>query len=444
MELRRRRFGRAVRLEVQVGIDRDILEFLLRELDLDRDDVSMLRAPPDLTGLFLVHAIDRPDLKDELWPPVTQSRLAAALDKERSFFAVMRDSDVLVHHPYESFATSTEEFIRQASEDPRVLTIKMTLYRTSGDSPIVRSLIKAAERGVQVAALVELKARFDEQTNITWARALERAGVHVVYGLVGLKTHCKCVLVVRDEADGIRRYLHIGTGNYNSSTARLYEDLGLFSCDAELGSDLSQLFNHLTGFSREVRYRKVLVAPRWMRHRIQDLIANEASYGSSGCIVAKMNSLVDAPMVEALYAASTAGVRIDLVVRGICCLRPGVPGMSDNIRVRSVVGRYLEHSRIYNFANANGPGRPGYFIGSADLMPRNLDRRVEVITPVESLEHQLRLQEILDVSRADDLLAWELGPNAVWRKVRTVEGIDSQRRLYELAQLRSRRGPERE
>jgi polyphosphate kinase len=391
-----------------------------------------------------VHAIERPDLKDEPWPPVTQTSVADAMENERSFFSVLRQRDLLVHHPYESFSTSTEEFISQASEDPRVLTIKMTLYRTSGDSPIVRSLIRAAERGVQVAALVELKARFDEQANITWAKALERAGVHVVYGMVGLKTHSKCVLVVRDEAEGIRRYVHIGTGNYNSSTARLYEDLGLFSCDPELGADLTQLFNHLTGYSREVRYHKIMVAPRWMRHRFQDLIANEASYGTAGHITAKMNSLVDPPMIEALYAANAAGVQMDLIVRGICCLRPGVPGLSQNIRVRSLVGRYLEHSRIYHFANAGGRGRPGYFIGSADLMPRNLDRRVEVITPVEAPEHQEGLQDILNVNLADDTLAWTLGPDAVWRKVPTIEGIDVQRRLYELARVRARRGLDRE
>jgi polyphosphate kinase len=292
--------------------------------------------------------------------------------------------------------------------------------------------------------LVEVKARFDEQANIAWAKQLERAGVHVVYGLVGLKTHSKCVLVVRDEDDGIRRYLHIGTGNYNSSTARLYEDIGLLSSDAALGADLTQLFNHLTGYSREVRYRKILVAPRWMRHQIQDLIMGEAAFGSVGRITMKLNSLVDPGMIDALYSASAAGVQVDLIVRGICCLRPGVPGLSETIRVRSLVGRYLEHSRIARFGNAAGPGRPVYFIGSADLMPRNLDRRVEVDAPIESTEHQERLQEVLDVNLADDVLAWELEPDGVWRKVPTVEGIDAQRRMYELALLRARRGPERD
>jgi polyphosphate kinase len=292
--------------------------------------------------------------------------------------------------------------------------------------------------------LVEVKARFDEQANIAWAKQLERAGVHVVYGLVGLKTHSKCVLVVRDEDDGIHRYLHIGTGNYNSSTARLYEDIGLLSCDSALGSDLTQLFNHLTGYSREVRYRKLLVAPRWMRHQFQDLISGEAAYGSAGRIIIKINSLVDPGMIDALYSASAAGVQIDLIVRGICCLRPGVPGLSDTIRVRSLVGRYLEHSRVLRFGNGGGVGRPAYFIGSADLMPRNLDRRVEVVTPIDHPEHQERLQEVLEVSLADDVLAWELDPDGVWRKVPTVEGIDAQRRMYELALMRSRRGPDRD
>jgi polyphosphate kinase len=441
MELRRRRFGRAVRLEAEQGMSAEILDLLLRELDLEQDDVSESLAPLDLTGLFLVHELDRPELKYEPWPPATQARLALAAENDKSMFSVLRERDVLVQHPYDSFATSTEEFIGQASEDPRVLTIKMTLYRTSGDSPIVHSLIRAAERGVQVAVLIEVKARFDERANITWAKQLERAGVHVVYGLVGLKTHSKCVLVVRDEDDGIRRYLHVGTGNYNSSTARLYEDLGLLSCDPALGSDLTQLFNHLTGYSREVRYRKLLVAPRWMRHQLQDLIHGEAVYGSAGRITVKLNSLVDPDTIEALYDASAAGVEIDLIIRGICGLRPGVPGLSDTIRVRSLVGRYLEHSRIMRFANGAGAGRPAYFIGSADLMPRNLDRRVEVITPIETPEHQDRLNEILETNLADDVLAWQLDPDGAWRKVPTAKGVEAQRRMYELALLRSRRTP---
>ncbi len=440
MELRRRRFGRAVRLEAQEGMSEEMVELLLRELDLERDDVSFHRAPLDLKGLFLVHAIDRPDLKDDPWPPVTKPRLAAAAEEERSIFSVIRERDVLCHHPYESFATSVEAFVREAADDPRVLTIKMTLYRTSGDSPIVRSLIRAAERGVQVAALVELKARFDEEANINWAKALERAGVHVVYGLVGLKTHSKTLLVVRSEADGIRRYVHIGTGNYNPSTARLYEDIGLLSCDPDLGADLTQLFNHLTGYSREVRYRKILVAPHYLRHRVQDLIAQEASYGERGRLVFKLNSLIDTDMIEGLYAASQAGVQIDLVLRGICGLRPGVPGLSENIRVRSILGRYLEHSRVLHFGNGAGPGQPAYYIGSADLMPRNLDKRVEVLAPVEKAEQQERLREIIEVNLAPDTQGWELGPDGTWHVINADGGTESQRRLYELAQARSRKG----
>ena len=326
--------------------------------------------------------------------------------------------------------------MREAADDPRVLTIKMTLYRTSGDSPIVRSLIRAAERGVQVAALVELKARFDEEANINWAKALERAGVHVVYGLVGLKTHSKTLLVVRSEADGIRRYVHIGTGNYNPSTARLYEDIGLLSCDPDLGADLTQLFNHLTGYSREVRYRKILVAPHYLRHRVQDLIAQEASYGERGRLVFKLNSLIDTDMIEGLYAASQAGVQIDLVLRGICGLRPGVPGLSENIRVRSILGRYLEHSRIYHFGNGAGPGQPAYYIGSADLMPRNLDKRVEVLAPVEKAEQQERLREIIEVNLAPDTQGWELGPDG------TLARDQRRRRHREPAPaLRARPGP---
>ncbi len=442
IELRRRRFGRAVRLEVEQGMSEEMVGLLVRELDLETDDVSFHRAPLDLKGLFLVHAIDRSDLKDDKWPPVTKARLTAAKEEDRDIFSVIRERDLLMHHPYESFATSVEEFVHQAADDPRVLTIKMTLYRTSGDSPIVRSLIRAAERGVQVAALVELKARFDEEANINWAKALERAGVHVVYGLVGLKTHSKTLLVIRSESDGIRRYVHIGTGNYNPSTARLYEDVGLLSCDPDLGSDLTQLFNHLTGYSREVRYKKILVAPHYLRHRIQDLIAQEASYGEQGRLIFKMNSLIDPAMIESLYAASQAGVAIDMVIRGICGLRPGVPGLSDNIRVRSLLGRYLEHSRIYSFGNGAGAGTPAYYIGSADLMPRNLDKRVEVCAPVERVELQARLKEILDVDLAPDAKGWELVADGSWHRM-NADGRDTQRKLYELNQARTRRSAAR-
>jgi polyphosphate kinase len=439
MELRRRRFGRAVRLEVAAGMPAAMRELLVRELDLRDEDVSLHRAPLDLTGLFQFHGLDRPDLKDEAWPPVTAPPFQEALDGERSMFAVLRDRDVLVHHPYESFADSVEQFIEAAADDPRVLTIKMTLYRAGANSPILGALMRAAERGVQVVALVELKARFDEQANIAWARALERAGVHVMFGQVGLKTHAKCILVVRDDADGIRRYCHIGTGNYNSSTARIYEDVGLLTSDPEVGADLGQLFNHLTGFSREMPYDRLVVAPGQLRPRLEDLIAREASFGASGSIRAKMNSLVDPGMIDALYAASRAGVRIELTVRGICCLRAGVPGLSENVTVRSLVGRYLEHSRIYRFGNGTAAGEPKYLIGSADLMPRNLDRRVEVLVEVRGASAHRRLDEILDLVREDRSLAWELRADDRWHRLAEPGGLDSQQVLYERAWARARR-----
>jgi polyphosphate kinase len=349
---------------------------------------------------------------------------------------------VLVHHPYDSFRTTVEEFIRQASTDSHVLAIKMTLYRTSGDSPIVRSLIRAAERGKQVAVLVELKARFDEGANIEWAKALETAGVHVVYGLVGLKVHTKTALVVRDEPDGIRRYCHIGSGNYNSKTARIYEDVGLLTCDAAIGSDLTQLFNFLTGYGRDVRYQTLLVSPHTTRSGIEALIRNEMAIAVSGrqaSITLKMNSLADARMVDALYEASQAGVEVDLIIRGICCLIPGVPGLSDRIRVRSIVGRYLEHSRIFRFANGAGAGRPHLLIGSPDLMPRNLDRRVEALVPVDEPDLQARLDEILEVNLADDTLAWELHPEGHWTRLHGTTGVDTHLRLQEIARTRVRR-----
>jgi polyphosphate kinase len=319
-----------------------------------------------------------------------------------------------------------------------VVAIKMTLYRTSGDSSIIRYLIRAAESGKQVAVLIELKARFDEQANVAWARALEEAGVHVVYGLVGLKTHTKTVLVVRQEDDGIRRYCHVGTGNYNEKTARTYEDLGLLTCDPDIGADLTQLFNYLTGYGRQERFRRLLVAPGPLRGKLAQLIAQEARAGADGRITMKMNSLVDDDMIEALYEASQAGTRIDLVIRGICCLRPGVAGLSDNIRVRSIVGRYLEHSRIYHFANGREPGKPAYYIGSADLMPRNLDRRVEALVPVVDRAMQVRLREILDVNLADDELAWELAADGSWRKAPNRDGVNTHRELQQLARERAK------
>jgi polyphosphate kinase len=383
--------------------------------------------------------LDRPDLKDEPWAPVTQARLAGSDDERVDLFSVISDGDVLVHHPYDSFATSIEEFVRQAARDPRVLAIKLTLYRTSGDSPIISSLIRAAERGKQVAALVEVKARFDEAANIGWARALEQAGVHVTYGLVGLKTHTKTALVVRDEPAGIRRYCHIGTGNYNGKTAKLYEDLGLLTADPDTGADLTQLFNFLTGYGRNVQYRKLLVAPHSLRNRVDSLIRGEmVAEPGTGRIVMKMNSLVDATLIDTLYEASQAGVDIDLVVRGICCLRPGVPGLSDRIRVRSIVGRYLEHSRIFHFANGAGPGEAAWYIGSADLMPRNLDRRIEALAPVVDAGLQRRLQEIIDVNLADDTLAWNLHADGTWRHVAGPGAMNAHERFHQLAIGRSR------
>jgi polyphosphate kinase len=440
IELRRRRFGRAVRLEVSPDMDEETLALLVRELDVDDEDVYVIDGPLDLGGLWSVWDLARPELKDEprlsMAPPALR---AVAEDEPVDIFARMRAGDILVHHPYESFTKSVEAFVRQAATDPKVLAIKQTLYRTSASSPIAAALIRASEAGKQVAVLIELKARFDEQANVAWARALEEAGVHVVYGVVGLKTHTKTVLVVRQEEDGIRRYCHVGTGNYNEKTARTYEDLGLLTCDPQIGADLTQLFNYLTGYGRQERFRRLLVAPGPLRPKLAQLIAAEARAGTSGRIIMKMNSLVDEEMIQALYAASSAGVRIDLIIRGICCLRPGVGGLSENIRVRSIVGRYLEHSRVYHFANGGGPGAASYYIGSADLMPRNLDRRVEALVPIEDRAAQARLREILDVNLADDELSWTLSPDGTWTKVPTHDGINTHRELQQLAVERSKR-----
>jgi polyphosphate kinase len=408
LEIRRRRFGRAVRLEVEAGMSEEVLGLLQRELDLSDGDTYVHHGPIDLSGLWSVYAIDRPELKYPEFAPVTQRRLVELNGEASDIFSVLRRGDVLVHHPYDSFATSVEEFIRQAATDPAVLSIKQTLYRTSGDSDIVASLIRASEAGKQVVALVELKARFDEQNNIDWARHLERAGVHVVYGLVGLKTHCKVALVARSENDEVKRYCHIGTGNYNPKTARLYEDVGLLTADPAIGSDAGQLFNYLTGFGRQVPFQRMLVAPDHLRDHLVRLVRHERGADGERIITMKMNSLVDAELIDELYAASTDGVTIQLIVRGICCLRPGVPGLSDNITVRSIVGRYLEHSRIYQFANGDGPGQPAFYIGSADLMPRNLDRRVESLVPVGDPALRERLTDLLAINLADDTLAWTL------------------------------------
>lgn len=434
----RKRSGHVVRLEVDTTMSEEVLELLCRELELSEQHVNIVDAPLDLSGLWAVYGLDRPELKDPPWQPQTQPVLTRT-DPPPDLFRVLQAGDVLVHHPYDSFATSVEAFVDQASRDPSVLAIKQTLYRTAGpEGAIVASLVRAADAGKQVVALVELKARFDEQANVERARELEEAGVHVVYGLVGLKTHTKILLVVRQEHDGIRRYCHIGTGNYNPVTANLYEDLGLLTADPDLGADLTELFNYLTGYSRQGRYRKLLVAPVSLRPGIVSRIERETAKGTDGRIVLKMNSLVDPEIIEALYDASTAGVSIDLVVRGICCLRPGVPGMSEHIRVRSIVGRFLEHSRIYRFGD--DPDTAEYLIGSADLMPRNLDRRVEAVTPVVAPSLRARLDEILATNLADDELAWSLGSDGTWEKVATVAGVDTHRRLGELAEARSRDG----
>jgi polyphosphate kinase len=433
---RRTKFGHTVRIEVDTSMPEEVLAVLCRELDLPHGAVVTVDGPLDLSGLWDVYALDRPDLKDEPWAPQTAPQLASTDERPVDLFAVLRQGDVLVHHPYDSFATSVEAFVRQAASDPRVLAIKQTIYRSAGpESSIVRSLVDAARDGKQVVALVELKARFDEQANIERARLLEEAGVHVVYGLVGLKTHAKILLVVREEEDGIRRYCHIGTGNYNAQTATLYEDLGLLSADENLGADLTELFNHLTGYSRQSHYRRLIVAPESLRDALTARIRAEAAKGAGGRIVLKMNSLVDPALIEELYEASNAGTEIDLVVRGICCLRPQVPGLSGRIRVRSIVGRYLEHSRIYRFGA--DPATAAYLIGSADWMPRNLDRRVEALCDVAATDLKARLSEILDVDLADDVLAWELGPDGTWRKVETVDGVETHEKLRELAVARA-------
>jgi len=407
LEVRRRRFGRAVRLEVTGAMSDEILVLLQRELDLTDEDTIVVGAPVDLSGLWAIRSVDRPELRYDEFVPVTQAVLTDEDDEPADLFSVLRRRDVLVHHPYDSFATSVEELIRQASIDPAVVGIKQTLYRTSGGSPIVAALIRAAESGKQVVALVELKARFDEANNIEWARRLERAGVHVVYGLVGLKTHTKVTLIARQEGDTIRRYCHIGTGNYNNKTARIYEDVGLLTADPDIGADISQLFNYLTGFGRQIEHRVLLVAPDHLRGALIELIRAERSAADGG-IILKMNSLVDPEIISELYDASAAGVRVQLIIRGICCLRPQVPGLSDHITVRSIVGRYLEHSRIFRFANGAGPGQPVALIGSADVMQRNLDRRVEAVIPVRDAPLAARIDEILEVNLADDTLAWTL------------------------------------
>jgi polyphosphate kinase len=437
-ELRRRRFGEAVRLEVERSMPEATRAILLKGIGLSEDDCYDVSGMLDLTALWQLTGLDRPHLKDPAWTPVTPPRLLPHDDDEPvDVFAALRAGDILVHHPYESFAASTERFIAQASEDPEVLTIKMTLYRTSGDSPIVRSLIRAAEGGKQVVVLVEIKARFDEEANIVWARKLERAGAHVVYGLVGLKTHSKTALVVRREASFLRRYVHIGTGNYNPKTARLYTDLGLLTCRPELGADVTDLFNVLTGLSRQRDFRRLLVAPHTLRSRFLELVEREIAHAAAGRparIVIKCNAIVDPASVEALYRAAQGGVDIDLIVRGTCSVLPGVPGVSERIRIRSIIGEYLEHSRIWRFANG---GRDEFYIGSADLMERNLDRRVEAIVPIEDRAAHARLAEILDVMLADDRHSWQLGSDAVWRRLEVIESREGSIGTFEVLRERA-------
>jgi len=433
---RRRRGASSVRLEVEEGTPPQVLELLSRELDLEEDQIYESAIPLDVSGFAELDALDRPELKQEPWSPVTAPALAQHGDTSPDIFQILRRADVLVHHPYESFVTSVEAFIEAAAADPGVLAIKQTLYRTSVNSPIVQALGRAAQMGKQVVALVELKARFDEEANINWARMLEEAGAHVVYGVVGLKTHAKVSLVVRREGLTIRRYAHIGTGNYNSKTASLYEDMGLLTADQALCADVADLFNLLTGYSRQRSYGKLLVAPLTLRAALLEKIHAEALAGAEGEIAFKMNSLGDPELIEALYAASQAGVRIDLAVRGICCLLPGVPGLSETIGVRSIVGRFLEHSRVFRFGSASR-GRH-YFIGSADLMPRNLDHRVEALVPVERPELQRRLDEILEAVFLDDVLASELGPDGAWQRVPMRHGIDAQAELMRYAMERAR------
>ena len=420
--LRKRRKGRAVRLEVDPDMSPDVLLLLLRELELGPQDVYSATGMLDMTGLLSIH-VRGSHMAAPAWMPTTQPRLRAMSSEPVDFFEVIRDGDVLVHHPYDSFATSVEAFLEQASRDKRVLGIKVAMYRTSGpDSPIAQALKRASQSGKQVVALVELKARGDEQANIEWAKAMEDAGVHVVYGLVGLKTHAKLMLVVRQEGDDVLRYAHIGTGNYNAATAGTFEDIALFTADPEVTADIAELFNYLTGYSRQSKYRKLLVAPTTLRSGIVKLIQQEA-LKPGGRIVIKVNNLVDPEVIDALYRASQAGIRIDLIVRGICCLKPGLTGLSEGIRVRSLIGHFLEHSRIFRFGNENAHH---VLIGSSDLMPRNLDRRVEAVVPVVDADLTKEIDQFLKLALADDTLAWELAGDGTWTKVPRTKGLNTQ------------------
>ena len=415
-ELLRRRFGPPVRLEVAEDIDPQVLSLLQRELDMNEQDVFPLPEPLDLTSLSAFAFLPIPELHFDKHQITTNRYLEADEDEAADIFASLREREVLVHHPYESFATSVQAFLEQAAEDPQVLAIKQTLYRTSGDSPIVDALIDAAAAGKQVLALVEIKARFDEQNNIGWARKLESAGVHVVYGLVGLKTHCKLSLVIRQEGDQLRRYCHVGTGNYNPKTARYYEDLGLLTARPQVGEDLTQLFNLLSGYASEPTYKSLLTSPVGVREGLTMRIRREAqlfSEGKPARIALKLNSLVDEQIIDELYLAAKSGVPIDILVRGMCALKPGVPGLSESIRVHSVLGRYLEHSRIFYFEN---DGDPDVFIGSADMMHRNLDRRVETLVKLVQTDHIKDLKDILDLGMSGQVATWVLSQDGEWER----------------------------
>ncbi|MGM1017031.1 MAG: RNA degradosome polyphosphate kinase [Actinomycetota bacterium] len=441
-ELLRRRFGPPIRLEITDDMDEVTLELLIKELDITDQEVYRLPGILDLRGLFDLARIDRPDLRYPPHLPTSALAFQPGDNNERSdIFAAIRKGDVLVHHPYESFATSVQAFLEQAARDPHVLAIKQTLYRTSGDSPVVQALIDAAEAGKQVLALVEVKARFDEANNIVWARKLEKAGVHVVYGLVGLKTHCKLALVIREESDTLRHYSHVGTGNYNPKTSRVYEDFGLFTADAQVGKDLTRLFNELSGYAIEKKFKRLLVAPLHLRKGLLRHINTErknAEDGKDAHIRIKVNSMVDEQIIDALYRASVAGVRVDVWVRGICSLRTDLPGISDNITVRSILGRYLEHSRIFAFHN---DGDPQVFIGSADMMHRNLDRRVEALVRVNDPSHVQELLAFFDLALDEGTISWHLGPDGVWeRHAETEDGkplVDLQDKT--MSQIRRRR-----
>ncbi|UIP59303.1 RNA degradosome polyphosphate kinase [Agromyces marinus] len=440
-ELLRRRFGPPIRLEISDDMDEVTLGLLVRELDVTDQDVYRLPSPLDLGGLFDLAKIDRPELHFPTHVPTTNLQLQPSEPNRRAdVFQAVAAKDVLLHHPYESFATSIQAFLEQAAEDPDVLAIKQTLYRTSGDSPIVEALIDAAEAGKQVLALVEIKARFDEAANITWARKLEKAGVHVVYGLVGLKTHCKLALVIRQEKDGLKHYSHIGTGNYNPKTSRIYEDLGLLTADDQVGKDLTRLFNELSGYAIEKKFKRLLVAPLHLRKGLLKLIAEEtrnAQEGRPAGIRIKVNSMVDEAIIDGLYRASNAGVPVEIWVRGICSLRPGIPGLSENIRVRSILGRYLEHSRIFSFV---GDGDPVVYIGSADMMHRNLDRRVEALVRLTDAEHIAEIGDMFDAAMDERTSSWWLDGDGTWTR-RTTD--DEGRPLDDLQQSRIQRAAQR-